>query len=70
MATRLKMVYTDSSGGSVTHSWNYADPEVTTASVSALAQATITNNSIFTNPPVALKSATAIVTTETNVTPS
>ncbi len=70
MATRLKMVYSTETG-STTHSYNYVSPDTaTTAHVSALASATITNNAIFANPPLALKSATVVVTTETDVTPS
>lgn len=70
MATRLKMVY-NTADGTTTHSYNYVSTDTAnTTRVAALSAATITNNVIFQNPPLSLKSATVITTTETNVTPT
>lgn len=44
--------------GSKTFTFKYADPDVTAQKVQALAQALITNGSIYKYPPQVLESAT------------
>lgn len=70
MATRLKMVFNTAAGTTVTHSYNYADPDVATTDIGTLASTIVTNNAIYQQPPTSLKSAVVITTTETDVMPS
>lgn len=67
---RLKMVYNTGDGSTVTHTYNYAQSEVTSTMTSTLAQATITNAALFAREPVSLKSAELVVTTTTDLTPA
>ncbi len=62
--TKLVLSFVDSNGDSVSFSYNYADPEVTAANVSALMSGIITNGSIFQKVPATAKGA-KLVTTET-----
>lgn len=67
MATTYKLSLTFSSNdGDVTHSSNYADPDVEGTTVNNLATTIINNAELFAKAPTALKSA-KIVTTETDV---
>lgn len=68
MANSLKMVFTTATG-TTTHSYAYADEEATSTQVATLASTIITNNSLFANAPLALKSAKIVTTTERDLTP-
>lgn len=61
--TRLQLTF-DTMSGSRTWSFNYAKASASTALVKAVGQAMITNGSIFSAPPVKLRSAKTVVTTE------
>ena len=52
--------------GDVRFSYNYADPETTVASVKALVNGLIANNTLFENPPITVKNAKIVTTTEDN----
>lgn len=60
----LKMQF-DTLSGTKTWSFKYAKAAATTANVKALGTAMISNGEIYTNPPLVLKSAKMVVTTET-----
>lgn len=64
MATRLKLIFNNSTGNTTTYSYSYANPEMTAQAVNALVAGMITNGSIFSNPPVSIKSASVVTTTE------
>lgn len=66
MATRLQMVFTTSEGDSQM-SYNYVKPNISGATVQTVANAIITNGSIFAKVPTAIKSAKLVTTTETLV---
>lgn len=65
MAATSKLVI-DFAGtnGDVSFSYNYFNPSATITQVQALAAALTTNGSIFENPPVTVKSAKLVTTTE------
>ena len=52
--------------GDVRFSYGYADPETTVASVKALVNGLIANNTLFENPPITVKNAKIVTTTEDN----
>lgn len=62
--TKLQLTFLDSEGTSITHSYNYADPEASTSSIQNFANVILTNKAVFTKQPQTLKSG-KIVTTET-----
>jgi len=64
MSSRLVLEFTTSSGDK-SFSFNYADPQVTSADVKALAQAMITNGDIYETVPLTIKSAKIVTTTTT-----
>lgn len=66
MAVRLKIVF-DAQSGTVTHNYSYVNPEASAANIRALANGIVTNNSIYAKPPLSVKSATIITTTETPI---
>ena len=59
---KLSLTYKDSDYNNMTMSYNYADPDVTTAAVQALATGIITNGSIFDKTPIAAVKAEIIQT--------
>lgn len=61
--TKLQLQF-DTMSGSKTWSFNYASPSTTTQAVKALGTAMITNGSIFSSPPIALRSAKTVTTSE------
>lgn len=62
MSSKLVMtMYTEE--GEKNFSYNYADPEATTANVKALGQALVTNGAFFMNPPTDIKAAKIVTTT-------
>ena len=61
---RLVLNFETSNGKNVIFSFNHAKPSATAAQVKALMEGIITNGSIFTNAPVTAKSATKVVTEE------
>ena len=63
--TKLQLKFEAADGRDVTFNYNYAKPSATAGQVKALMQSMITNNTIFERPPVAMKSAKTITTTET-----
>ena len=67
VSTKLSLTFTDGDGASINHSYNYANPEVTSASVKALMQGIVANGAIFDRVPVATKSAKIVVTEETSI---
>lgn len=61
-----KMVFTCATAdGDKTFSYNYADPQATSSSVRQAATALVTNGSIFATPPISVKTAKLVTTTET-----
>ncbi len=67
MATRLKLIFNNSVGGTTTYSYSYANPEATAQNVNALIAGMVTNGDIFANPPVSIKSASIVTTTERTI---
>ena len=65
MSAKLVITFAGSNGSNVKFSYGYADQEVEASNVSTLVQTIITNGSIFNNPPVSVKTAKMVVTTET-----
>lgn len=63
---KLAYVFEGSNGKDLNISYNYADPEVESTDVIALANGIIENRVIFTNAPVAVKSAKLIATETTS----
>lgn len=61
--TRLQLTF-DTMSGSRTWSFNYAKPSATAQVVKAVGQAMIDNGSIFSSPPVKLRSAKTVTTSE------
>lgn len=66
MASSKLVLEFEGTGKSVQFSYNYADPEVTEASVKALVNGLIANGSIFENPPLTATNAKIVTTTETD----
>lgn len=62
--TKLQMVF-ETSTGSKTWTFNYAKPGMGVTNVKALGQAMITNGSVYEAPPLLLKSAKEVTTSET-----
>lgn len=62
--TQLKLQF-DTLSGTKTWTYNYAKANATVANVKALGAAMIANGEIYTNPPLVLKSAKVVVTSET-----
>lgn len=60
--TKLVLTLKDSDYQNMTMSYNYADPEVSTASVQALCSGLVTNGSIFDKVPVAATKAEVVQT--------
>ena len=69
-STRLKMYYTDSVGAELVHTWSHAKSNPASSDITALANGTITNGSIFQKTPISFIKAETVVTTTTDVTPS
>ena len=63
--TTLVLEFADANGNSVFFSYNYANSEVLASDVKNLMNTMIANGSIFKNPPVSIKSAKAVRTSET-----
>lgn len=63
--TKLVLGFEKSDGTTTTLSFSYAKPTATVAQVKAAMNAITTNGEIFTNVPVASKSAKMVTTTET-----
>lgn len=61
--TQLKMQF-DTLSGSKTWTYNYAKSSATVTQVKALGASMIANGEIYTTPPLVLKSAKLVVTTE------
>lgn len=64
---KLSLVF-NTEDGTTTHSYNYANPSVTSSTVSALANGTITNGSIFAKVPLSVKEAYITTTEKTEFT--
>lgn len=66
MATKLVLTYNTSDG---TKSWNfnYADPNVTSQKVKSLVNCMIAYNTMFSPQPLSAKSAKLVTTTETGI---
>lgn len=62
--TKLVLTFETNEGKSMTMSINYAKPSAEASAVRALMQAIITNNDIFENVPVTMKSAKTVTTSE------
>ena len=65
--TKLVFSYVDLGGDTRSLSYNYANPSATTTQVKNLASGLVANGSVFENPPVLMKSAKFVTTTETDV---
>ena len=65
MSAKLVMTFADADGANVTFSYPYAKDNATTNSVKNLANGLITNGSIFANPPISIKTAKIVITSET-----
>ena len=63
-STKLAMVFKDAENNNVNLNYSYADPNVQASDVKTLANAIVTNGSIFKKVPVAKKSAKVVTTTE------
>lgn len=68
ITTKLSITYNTNSGTTTTHSYKYANADVTSALVQALVTATLTNASLFYIQPVSAKSAKLVETEETEIT--
>lgn len=55
--TSLKIEYLSSEGNSVTHTWKYISPSITTSQVKSIVATTIENGSIFETIPDSVVSA-------------
>ncbi len=66
MEARLVLTFSGSSGD-VVFSYPRIDPEVESTDVQACMEAIVTNGSIFSNVPLAIKSAKLVITQETNM---
>lgn len=62
--TTLKMQF-DTLSGTKTWSFKYGKSTATASNIKALGSSMIANGSIYTNPPLVLRSAKMVVTTET-----
>ena len=63
MSSKIVLTFSTTEGEK-NFSYNYANPDATSANVKALGTALITNGSIFTTPPLELKAAKLVTTTE------
>ena len=63
--TKIVMEFYNAAGTTTTHSYSYGNASATAASIKAYMNAAITNGSMFKVPPVSIKGAKAVVTTET-----
>lgn len=61
--TQLKLTF-DTLSGSKTWTFKYAKPNATLANIKSLGGAMITNGDIYPEPPLVLKSAKTVTTTE------
>ena len=66
MATTSKIVinYKGQNGDDIRFSYGYINPETPVATVEALVNGLIANNTLFENPPVTAVSAKLVTTTE------
>lgn len=64
--TKLQMTF-NTMAGAKTVNLSYANTSATAANVKALGTSFITNGALFAYPPLGLKSAKFVVTTETDV---
>ena len=64
--TQLKLQF-DTLSGTKTWTYNYAKANASAANVRALCSAMIANGSIYTNPPLVIKSAKLVTTTEQEI---
>lgn len=62
--TKLQLTFYDVEGTTLTHSYSYADPDVSSESAKTFANVIIANKAVFAKQPITLKSA-RIVTTDT-----
>lgn len=62
--TKLVLSFYSATGKTLTWTFNYAKPSAGKVNVVALMQAMITNGSIYATPPVEIKSAKEVTTTE------
>ena len=67
MSSKLVMTFADANSDEVKFSYSYADKDASNTSIRQLVAGMITNGSIFTNAPVASKSAKIITTTEKEI---
>lgn len=67
MAAGTKMVlsFYNASGATVNYSYNYGNSEALASDIKTAMNTMITNGSIFRNVPVSIKSAKAVITSET-----
>ncbi len=63
--TKIVFLFGNAQGSTITYSYNYGNAEATSLSIKNAMNAMITNGSIFNKVPVSIKSAKAVVTTET-----
>lgn len=68
MASSSKLVITcETAAGDKNFSYNYSNPEVSSARVVALGNGLVTNASIFKHSPLVFKAAKVVTTTETDI---
>ena len=68
MASTSKLVLDfDGTTGDTAFSYGYVNPELPSTLVQNLVDGLIANGSIFANPPLAIKSAKIVTTTETDI---
>ena len=65
--TKLSITYQTADGNAKTLSYSYVNPNVQASTVKALTAALVTNGSIFASPPVSIKSAKTVETTENDI---
>ena len=63
--TNLILEFADAASNSVFFFFPFADDEASTSSIKNAMNTIIANGSIFLNPPVSIKSAKAVITSET-----
>ena len=66
MANKLVLSF-NGTDGNVTFSYGYAKSSPSASSVKTLATRLIANGSIFNNPPVSVRSAKVVITTENSI---
>lgn len=64
---RLVMTFKNASGNNVSYSFGYVIPNVEASSVKTLMETMIANGDIYSNPPVSIKSAKIVSTSETSL---